>query len=74
MTNRSRPGLIRDAIVAFLRSHNRAAHLTEIHKAVEEKLGEQVPASSVRSYLRLNTPGSFRRTGRGEYLLVEKSA
>lgn len=30
-----------------------------------------VPESSVRSYLRLNTPGTFTRTGRGEYGLTE---
>jgi site-specific DNA-methyltransferase (adenine-specific) len=33
-------------------------------------LGE-IPASSVRSYLNINTPGLFERTGRGHYKLRE---
>lgn len=32
-------------------------------------IGEEVPSSSVRSYLRLNTPELFARTDRGQYVL-----
>lgn len=32
-------------------------------------LQTEVPASSVRSYLNINTPEKFSRTGRGRYTL-----
>lgn len=41
-----------------------------IREEVERLLGP-TPASSIRSYLRLNTPEIFRRTDRGCYVLAE---
>ena len=66
-----RPGEVRDAIVGYLRTHKGAAKVSDIHAAVEKKLGGEVPRSSVRSYLRLNSGRGrmFENTGRGEYRL-----
>ena len=71
MTRRS-PGVVRDAIVSYLRGIKGDATITEIRMAVNEALGDQVPSSSIRSYLNLNTPAMFLRTGRGRYRLVRK--
>jgi hypothetical protein len=62
MVDRRSPGVVRDAITNYLRDQTAGASLGEIHQAVCEQLGEDVPASSVRSYLRLNTPEIFTRT------------
>lgn len=71
--SRRRPGQVRDAILAFLRTQRDGATLKEIRDAVNEAVGGSgVPQSSVRSYLRLNTPGVFVRTGRGTYKLSRK--
>ena len=63
-----RPGEVRDAIVRALRSSPRARSAKELAQAVSESMGG-VAASSVRSYLRLNTPGMFVRELRGVYRL-----
>jgi site-specific DNA-methyltransferase (adenine-specific) len=55
----------------FMSQGSRDASLAEIREAVSEKLGE-VPPSSVRSYLNLNVPELFERTGRGRYRLKKK--
>lgn len=68
-TGRRRPGQVRDAIIGYLERNRRAASTSEIRAAVEEELGGRVPASSVRSYLRLNTGKLFERTDRGQYRL-----
>lgn len=68
---RRRPGQVRDAIVGYLRSHGEAS-VSEIRAAVSEELGGEVPASSVRSYLNINTPATFERTGRGRYRVRTK--
>ena len=66
------PGTIRDAILAYLSEPaGREASVAEITAAVAAKLG-QVSASSVRSYLNLNVPEIFERTGRGRYRLKKK--
>ena len=66
------PGTIRDAILAYLSEPaEREASIGEIRAAVAEKLGN-VSASSIRSYLNLNVPGVFERTGRGRYRLKKK--
>lgn len=70
-TERRRPGQVRDAIVSHLRSRDDAS-VSEIRAAVSDQLGGEVPASSVRSYLNLNTPATFERTGRGRYRLRRK--
>ncbi|NYT63013.1 site-specific DNA-methyltransferase [Alcaligenaceae bacterium] len=62
------PGAIRDAIVEYLTVSASEATTNEIMQAVQARLGK-VPASSIRSYLSLNTPTRFERTGRGRYSL-----
>jgi site-specific DNA-methyltransferase (adenine-specific) len=69
----NRPGEVRDAILEYLRgSQGAGAHVSEIGDAVTAKLGRDVPASSVRSYLNLNTPRVFERTARGHYRLASE--
>jgi DNA modification methylase len=68
MDNRIAPGSIRDSIVTYL-SASESASIAEIRRAVAARLGDDVPASSVRSYLNLNTPSLFERTSRGQYRL-----
>ena len=68
MGGRRAPGEVRDAIVQFLSSRRNDAALSDIRDAVCTSLGD-VPASSVRSYLGLNTPDTFRRTARGRYTI-----
>jgi site-specific DNA-methyltransferase (adenine-specific) len=53
--------------LAFLKKTGRPATTTEIHAAVEKAIGSDVPKSSVRSYLRLNTPKLFSNPSRGTY-------
>ncbi|HET6566757.1 MAG TPA: site-specific DNA-methyltransferase [Rhodothermales bacterium] len=69
MQARNSPGEIRDAILASLELLGGEASITEIQEGVSELIGHPVPASSVRSYLQLNTPTVFTRTGRGRYTL-----
>ena len=66
------PGSIRDAIMRYLSEKDDDASLQDIRKAVTAQLGDVSP-SSVRSYLNLNVPGIFVRTGRGRYRLKQKS-
>src|SRR5258706_16369850 len=65
---RRRPGEIRDAIVQVLEGRANATSVQEITSQVVQLIGE-VPSSSVRSYLRLNTPELFVRMDRAQYLL-----
>ena len=62
------PGKIRDSIIEFLGGLGGEASVSEIVAAVTIRVGD-VPASSVRSYLNLNTPRTFERAGRGRYRL-----
>lgn len=62
------PGTIRDSVVGFLTAIDREATIEEIRAAVALQVGK-VPASSVRSYLNLNTPLLFERVQRGRYRL-----
>jgi site-specific DNA-methyltransferase (adenine-specific) len=62
------PGNIRDSIVGYLSLLGRDASIPEISQAVATRLGGVSP-SSVRSYLNLNVPKVFERTGRGRYRL-----
>lgn len=64
-----RPGEVRDAITAVLWAGAGEASIQKIEAGVTEILGE-TPSSSVRSYLRLNTPQLFERRGRGRYALA----
>lgn len=63
------PGIVRDAIFDFLGALGTEASIDDIVAAVEKQCGP-TPSSSVRSYLNLNTPGPFERTGRGRYRLT----
>ncbi len=68
MRIKRRPGEVRDAILAFLSSQGNGASTSEIESAVQQMIGHAAP-SSIRSYLRLNTPEVFQRIGRGHYAL-----
>jgi len=65
---RRRPGEVRDAIVQALEGRNSGATVQEITSDVVGLIGP-VAGSSVRSYLRLNTPALFARTERAQYVL-----
>ncbi len=67
-----RPGEIRDAILEVLAATPEALPLKEIEAQVSAKLSD-VPASSIRSYLRLNTPDLFDRPARAHYMLREQA-
>jgi site-specific DNA-methyltransferase (adenine-specific) len=58
--------------VSFLSSAE-SASVSEIREAVIAKIGD-VPCSSVRSYLNINTPEIFERTARGRYQLRDRKA
>lgn len=60
------PGLVRDAIVSILSESEKPMSVAEIERNVEILLGP-TPSSSIRSYLRLNTPGLFIKNERGVY-------
>jgi site-specific DNA-methyltransferase (adenine-specific) len=70
MLSKRRPGEVRDAIVAVLAARPNGATVPEIEEAVRQMIGQAAP-SSVRSYLRLNTPDVFERSTRGHYSLRE---
>tara|TARA_R110002020_G_scaffold143653_3_gene316036 strand:- start:5111 stop:5326 length:216 start_codon:yes stop_codon:yes gene_type:complete len=64
------PGTVRDGILSYLREKGvDGAKVPDIHAAVEERVGQNVPRSSVRSYLNINTPAKFERLGHGVYRL-----
>ncbi len=65
---RRRPGEVRDAIVRVLSERAGAASVKEIADGVTGLIGD-VPPSSVRSYLQLNTPTRFARMDRAQYVL-----
>src|SRR6266699_1090108 len=66
---RRKPGEVRDAIFDFLREAGREASVAEIRQAVAEKFKGELAPSSVRSYLRLNTPSDFESPSEGVYRL-----
>ena len=63
-----RPGSVRDAIVQVLTERPDGASVKEIESQVALRIGS-VPSSSIRSYLRLNTPELFVRMERAQYAL-----
>jgi DNA modification methylase len=65
---RKRPGEVRDAIVSVLTARPYGASVADITQQVNALIGE-VPASSIRSYLQLNTPQLFARMNRAQYVL-----
>ncbi len=60
------PGRVRDAIIQFLSGQPSPVSVREIVDGVRQAIGPTSP-SSVRSYLRLNTPRTFVREPRGFY-------
>lgn len=68
MLTRRRPGEVRDAIFSVLSASPGGASVQTIERQVVELIGSAA-ASSVRSYLRLNTPSVFVRTARAHYAL-----
>ena len=60
------PGQVRDAILSVLQNCTSPLPISEIAAGVEEAIGP-TPTSSIRSYLRLNTPDLFIREERGVY-------
>ncbi|MEK7858787.1 MAG: DNA methyltransferase [Elusimicrobiota bacterium] len=65
-TRRYAPGQVRDAIVRVLRLSSGGLSIHQIEARVNEAIGK-TPTSSIRSYLRLNTPKLFVREERGIY-------
>ncbi len=65
------PGSVRDAIIATLQGRPEGEGVQTIHREVERRLGPTA-ASSVRSYLRLSSPGFFERLARGRYALAQE--
>jgi len=68
MRTKRRPGEVRDAIISVLAAWPKGASTSEIENAVKVTIGHAAP-SSIRSYLRLNTPDLFKRNARGHYAL-----
>lgn len=66
--NRYQPGRVRDAIKQVLDITGKPLSVKEIEENVIQIIGP-TPSSSVRSYLRLNTPDLFLRESRGLYTL-----
>ena len=67
---RRAPGEVRDAVRRTLLARPSGASVSEIVAGVRDLLGD-VSGSSIRSYLRLNTPQSFTRPRRGYYRLTD---
>ncbi len=70
---RNAPGQVRDAIVHVLSLTSRPLSVKEIESRVGQMIGA-TPTSSVRSYLRLNTPDLFLRETRGVYTVQTVAA
>jgi len=67
-SSRSSPGQVRDAIVQVLSLTSKPLTVKEIEERAQQIAGP-IPPSSIRSYLRLNTPDLFIREERGVYRL-----
>ena len=67
-----KPGSVRDAILETLAYRPRGATVGEITREVSQRIGP-TPASSIRSYLRLNTPRFFTKVDRGHYVVREEA-
>jgi DNA modification methylase len=63
------PGTVRNAIIEALEGERTGRTVDEISALVTERIGPTA-ASSIRSYLRLNTPALFTRLGRGRYAMA----
>jgi DNA modification methylase len=67
-----KPGAVRDAIIDALAYRTQGATVAEITREVSDRIGP-TPASSIRSYLRLNTPRLFSKVDRGHYRVREEA-
>ncbi len=67
-TLRYAPGRVRDAILRVFTRTSRGLSIQQVEEQVAKAIGP-TPASSVRSYLSLNTPQQFLRERRGVYRL-----
>jgi len=65
-TTRNAPGQVRDAILQVMSLTSQPLSVGQIEDRVSQVIGP-TPTSSVRSYLRLNTPDMFVRETRGYY-------
>src|SRR5512147_2091786 len=72
-SSRHSPGQVRDAVQQILSLSSRSLSVKEIEERVSQVLGP-TPTSSVRSYLRLNTPDFFVRESRGLYSVRGRAA
>lgn len=66
------PGRVRDAILHIMSQSVGSMAVNDIELRVNQIVGP-TPASSIRSYLRLNTPNVFVRENRGVYRLRDSS-
>lgn len=71
--DRRAPGRVRDGIIQVMSFTSKGLTAKEIGDRVSQVVGP-VKESSVRSYLRLNTPQLFTREERGVYALRQDSA
>ncbi|MGH7784520.1 MAG: site-specific DNA-methyltransferase, partial [Candidatus Binatia bacterium] len=67
------PGKVRDAIMHVMSQTMASMSVGDIELRVNQIVGP-TPSSSIRSYLRLNTPAIFLREDRGIYRLKENTA
>jgi DNA modification methylase len=67
-----KPGAVRDAIIDALAYRTHGATVADITREVSQRIGA-TPASSIRSYLRLNTPKLFEKVDRGHYRVREET-
>ena len=67
-----KPGAVRDAIIDALVYRARGATVAQITQEVSARIGPTA-ASSIRSYLRLNTPKLFVKVDRGHYRVREEA-
>jgi DNA modification methylase len=72
LKEKRKPGAVRDAIIEALAYRLSGATVAEIARDVSARIGE-TPASSIRSYLRLNTPRLFTKVDRGHYRVREET-
>ncbi len=68
--SKRKPGAVRDAIIDSFAYRTEGATIAEITREVSHRIGS-TPASSIRSYLRLNTPKMFVKIDRGHYRVRE---
>src|SRR5436305_14020552 len=67
------PGKMRDAIIHIMSQSTASMSINDIEMRVNQIVGP-TPSSSIRSYLRLNTPDVFTREDRGVYRLTANAA